>query len=559
MKKSQTMWCGDIFLPSPKFFKIMKLLLILIFTGLVTFASSSYSQTTRLSMDMEQGTILQVFNEIEEQTNFKIAYNSNKLDVNSKIDLHVSNRTVNEILDIVLKSSDLEYEVVGRYIVIKDKNSDYKSFTRSDQQVITITGTVKESSGASLPGVAVVAKGTTNGTITNIDGNYSLKNVPSDGILIFSFVGMRMQEISVGGKSQIDVMMEEESIGLEEVVAVGYGTQKKASITGSIAQYNAENLEERPIQRIDQALVGQMAGVHVKQTSGMPGAGLSVQIRGTGSITANNEPLYVVDGFPLEISSQNKSGNYETGNPLDNINPNDIESVQVLKDASAAAIYGSRASNGVVLITTKKGKVGKPKISFNYYTGWNEASRQVDMLDGDQWINRAVEIMNYNYLSDDDGTQGRSTSDDYDTRMTNIGSFDRNMIPDPRWLEDGHPGITFVNWQDEIFRKGAISNYQLSASGGNDFVKYFVSADYLNQEGFVLGTDYKRYAVRANVEVKPNDKITAGINIAPSYSEKNDPGVESKDDQFHIAIGMPPLVETEVGLYANTGDLPSYT
>ena len=236
---------------------------------------------------------------------------------------------------------------------------------------------------------------------------------------------------------------------------MGYGTQKKASITGAIAQYDAEQLSERPVHAVDQALVGQMAGVHVKQTSGMPGKGMSIQIRGTGSITANNEPLYVIDGFPLEMSAQNSSGAFANGNPLDNINPNDIESIQVLKDAASAAIYGSRASNGVVLITTKKGKAGKATINFNMYTGWTEPNRKMDVLSTEEWIDRAIEYMDERYIAGDPGdSKPFCRAIVMKHRMANVGKFDRNVMPDPDWYKSDLGKYESVDWQDEIFRKG---------------------------------------------------------------------------------------------------------
>lgn len=426
-------------------------------------------------------------------------------------------------------------------------------YTSGYAQEKNVSGTVTDLSNMPLPGVNVIIKGTQNGTSTDFDGRYNI-SVAAGETLVFSYVGFKTIEKVIGSGNSIDVSMEEDSSELDEVIVVGYGTQKKASITGAIAQFDAEKLNERPVQRIDQALVGQMAGVRVKQTSGIPGEGLSIQIRGVGSISANNEPLYVIDGFPLEVSSQNSGGGFSSGNPLDNINPNDIESIQVLKDAAAAAIYGSRGSNGVVMITTKKGKSGKATISLNTYSGWSEAQRKLNMLNPEQWIDRALEVMNYNYISNDPGTQNRQASDSYDTRIANIGNFDRNQIPDPRWTQPGHPGVDFVDWQDEVFRKGLVQNYQLAATGGTDIVKYYISADYLDQEGYLLNVDYKRYSVRANVEVKPNEKFTVGVNIAPSYSTANDPGVDGKDNLIHIIASTPPITDSDVGLDFNIGD-----
>jgi len=424
----------------------------------------------------------------------------------------------------------------------------------------TVTGTVTdETSGDPLPGVNIVIEGTTIGSVTDLNGKYSIDVPGPETTLTFSFIGYVPQSIVVSNRTVIDVALAMELTELSEVVVVGYGTQKKGDITGSVAVMSAEQLDERPLTRVDQALVGQMAGVRIKQTSGVPGAAFSVQVRGSGSITANTEPLYVVDGFPLEVSSQSQSGNYDSGNPLDNINPNDIESIQVLKDASAGAIYGSRSSNGVVLITTKRGQTGKAKINFNMYAGWNEAQRQCKVLSGEQWAERATEMINYNYLANDPGDQNRQITDSYDTRIANIGSFQTSQVLDPRWALPGHPGLIYYNFQDEAFRKGPVQNYNLSAMGGNEFVNYYVSGDYLDQTGYLIGTDYKRYAFRSNVEVNAGEKLTIGLNIAPTYSVQNDPGAEGKDQQMHLIAGFTPVSEDTVGLYMNTGDYARYT
>ncbi|MDN3669442.1 TonB-dependent receptor [Echinicola jeungdonensis] len=411
-----------------------------------------------------------------------------------------------------------------------------------------VSGTVVSSEDdMPLPGVSILLKGTSRGTVTDIDGKFSLE-VPEEGaILIFSSIGFETQEIPVGNRSTIDVVMQIDMQQLGEVVVVGYGTQKKANITGSIAQIEPENLTERPIQRVDQALVGQMAGVRVKQTSGVPGRGFDVQVRGVGSITANNQPLYVIDGFPLESAG---------GNPMDNISPNDIESIQVLKDASAAAIYGSRASNGVVIINTKTGKDGKARISFNSYVGWNETVKKLDVLSPTEWIDRAIEMINTQW---ENSGEGRSASQSLAEREAILGGFDRNFMYDPRWLQEGYPGLRLVEWQDHLFRKGLVQNYQLSASGGNEFVKYFVSGDYMDQEGIAIGVNYKRYSTRANVEIQPNEKLKFGLNLSPSYSILDDPGVEGKDAITHVTVGMAPVVEEDAGLLTGVGDIPLYT
>ena len=415
----------------------------------------------------------------------------------------------------------------------------------------TISGRVTSEAGAPLPGVTVLLKGTTNGTATGADGSFNLTVPETPGTLVFSFIGFNTVEREFSGPEPINVTLTEDTEALEEVVVVGYGTQKKADITGAIATLDAKAIEERPIARVDQALVGQMAGVRVQQTSGLPGQGFSIQVRGSGSISAGNEPLYVIDGFPLDVSTQNSAGGFSQGNPLDNINPNDIESIQVLKDASAAAIYGSRGANGVVIITTKSGKSGKPRITFNTYAGWNETAKKLDVLSGEEWIDRAIEMVNYNWVN---SGEGRTASQSSAERMAILGRFSPSLILDERWLQPGHPGLQIVDWQDEVFRKGLVQNYQVTASGGTDAVNYYVSGDYLNQEGIALGVGYERYSGRANVEVKANNKLKFGLNLNPSYAIINDPGVEGKDQQMHIAVGFNPVVEDTVGLDVNTGN-----
>ncbi|MEO8109075.1 MAG: TonB-dependent receptor [Ginsengibacter sp.] len=415
-----------------------------------------------------------------------------------------------------------------------------------------VRGKVTDEAGQGISAVTVSVKGTTTSTVTSDDGAYEINVPPGSKSLLFSHTEYESQTIAINNQAVINLSLGLSQKALENVVVIGYGTQKKKDVTGAVSSFDARKLDERPIQRVDQALVGQLAGVTVKQTTGIPGKAFSIQIRGSGSISGGNEPLYVIDGFPLTPNSSNTgNGNFSTGNPLDNINPNDIESIQVLKDAAAAAIYGSRAANGVVLITTKRGQTGKPKISFNVYGGYNEASKQLKMQNGDQWIATATEVINAQYLAQY-GTAGASVSDDYATRLArNGGAFNANYLLDPRWAMPGHPGLEYVDWQDAIERKGQIGNYEISASGGTDAVKYYLSGNYADQDGFVVGVGYKAYSVRANLEVNASKKIKFGLNVAPTYSITQDPGVEGKDNIFHQALSLGPVQEDTMGLLVN--------
>jgi TonB-linked SusC/RagA family outer membrane protein len=415
------------------------------------------------------------------------------------------------------------------------------------QDGVNITGKVTDEKGIPIPAVSVKIKNTAQAVATDANGNYAIKTTVG-ATLVFQYLSYTTQEIPVTKAGAVNVKMAEADNKLDEVVVVGYGTQKKGNITGAVATFKADKLEERPILRVDQALVGQMAGVTVKQTSGTPGKAFSIQVRGTGSISAGNEPLYVLDGFPLASARPNGSGNFSTGNPLDNINPNDIESIQVLKDASAAAIYGSRAANGVVLITTKRGKSGKPVITLNSYAGTVERSKKLDMLNGAEWIDRATEMINAQWVA---SGAGRTASQTTDQRRVLLGlkpgEVNAGFMLDDRWTQPGYGGLQEIDWQDETFRTGITQNYQLSASGASDNVNYYISGNYVNQQGMVTGLGYTAYSARANVEVKANDKLRFGLNIAPTYSLTNDPGVEGKDNILHQILSMSPIQENKAG------------
>jgi TonB-dependent starch-binding outer membrane protein SusC len=419
---------------------------------------------------------------------------------------------------------------------------------------------VDETTGQGIPDVSITVPSTGKGTKTSGDGSFTL-TVEGAGKteLQIGSVGYEQQTLSVDDGEQVVVRLKKDTKVLDDVVVIGYGTQKKRNVTGAVASFDAKTLDQRPVLRVDQALVGQMAGVAVKQTTGALGKGISIQVRGTGSISAGNEPLYVIDGFPLTTAAPNASGNYATGSPLDNINPNDIENIQVLKDAAAAAIYGSRAANGVVLITTRRGQAGKTRINFNTYVGYAERSRKLEMLDAEGWIDRATEMINAQWVA---SGAGRTASQTNDQRRAILGlapgTVNTTYMTDDRWTQPGHPGLRYVDWQDEVFRKGLVQNHQVSASGGTDIVRYYVSGNFTRQEGMVINTDYTSYSARANVEVNANKKLRFGLNLAPTYSINNDPGVEGKDNILHQVASMTPVQEDTMGLYPNIGKNGQY-
>lgn len=388
-------------------------------------------------------------------------------------------------------------------------------------QTSTVTGVVTAASDRQpLPGVTVILKGTTNGTTTDFEGKFTIPNVPKDAVLAFSFVGMKSQEVKVDGQSVINISLQEKSIGLDEVVAVGYGVVKKSDVTTSVGSISGDDLENEKTATIVESLTGKMAGVQIRQTSGAPGSNFNIRVRGTSSITAGNEPLYVIDGVPLSnetgtlssISSSRNGFQEQPVNPLASLNMEEIESIQVLKDASAAAIYGSRGSNGVVLITTKKGKSGAPQVSLNTSVGVSSVLNKIEMMDAYQFAQLHVDAKNVAYLAN---VADADINDDNATRISKGGS--KYQIP-PELIPyiEGVPGLTNTDWQDEIFRAAIAQNYTLSLSGGTEKSKYFASLNYNNQEGIVIGSGMERFAGRLNLESDITDKIKFGIRVNPS-------------------------------------------
>lgn len=357
----------------------------------------------------------------------------------------------------------------------------------------TITGTVTDNSdGSTLPGVAILAKGTTNGTVSDINGKYSLSVDESAKVLVFSFMGMRAEEREIGSSSVISVRMESDNIGLDEVVVIGYGSVKRSDLTGSVAQVSMEDLKEISASSFDKKMQGRVSGVQVSSLSGQPGGATSVKIRGGNSILANNEPLYVIDGV-LMSSQQNFS---YIGSPAENglssINPNDIESINILKDASATAIYGARGANGVIIVTTKKGKAGKDKISFSAYVGMQQKASSVDVMNAAQ----------YATLYDEAGYN--ANPDDYTP-----------LYPDPEALGKG------TNWQEEIYRDAPMQNYQLSFSGGNEKTTYAVSGNYFLQDGIIEGSNFDRYSFRVTLDRQVNKKLKLGTSVGYNKTKSN--------------------------------------
>lgn len=471
-----------------KLLRVMKLTIILcLFSAISVLANKTYSQTKTLKLNMQGGTVKEILNSIEEQSEFYFMYSEMVIDVNRKVDLNIKNQKVETTLDLLFEGTDVNYTINDRIIVLTTPevfNADSKIAIQQN----TISGTVSNVSGEPLPGVTVVLKGTAIGTATDMNGNYSISNVPETAILQFSFIGMKSQEIELAGKRVIDVVMEEASIGLDEVVAIGYGTQKKSELTGSISTISKDEYENQAVVRVDQILQGRSAGVAVTSGSGAPGGSVQVRIRGANSITGNNDPLYVIDGF--------------VGADFRDLNPSDIESLQVLKDAASTAIYGSRGSNGVVLITTKGGQGGKSKVSFTARYISSEVINRWDLMDAATFartVNERALALNPN---------------------SNL-KFSENEI-----AEFERTGGT--DWQDEVFQTGSGQEYQLDYSGGNEKMKYFISGNYYGQDGVVMNSGYQRFSLRTNLHSQLASWLSADLKM--NFSSRETLNTEGEGD-----------------------------
>lgn len=361
---------------------------------------------------------------------------------------------------------------------------DINSQNVSIQEERIIKGKVTSNQGEMLPGVNVVIKGTTNGTITNVNGEYSIKVPAKQALLVFSFIGYESQEKVITDQSVVDVVLKPSTEKISDVVVIGYGAVKKSDLTGSVSSVKAEDLKAVPATTFDQALQGRAAGVQVVQSSGVPGGATNIRIRGTSSVNASSEPLYVIDGMLVNSDAGEVSvgGRGPNIGPLASINPDDIESIEVLKDASAAAIYGSRGANGVILITTKRGKEGKGKIDIDCYYGVQQVAHKLNLLNAAQFAN-----------------------------LVNDAAINAGQVPvyvNPKNLGKG------TDWQEALFRIAPIANYQVSFSGGTKKTKYAVSGAYFTQDGIVVGSSFDRYSFRVNLDQEINPYVKLGTNIS---------------------------------------------
>lgn len=483
------------------------LLMVCVFCS---YAGNAHSQNAKVSIHMNNVKLDKILNEIENQTDYLFIYN-NQVDINKITSVKVKNEAVAQVLDRILSGTGINYELEGTHIIL---TTEAIKDLHAQQQAKTVTGTVTDVSGEPIIGANIRIKGTTTGTITDIDGNFSIKAEPQSVIEV-SYIGYLTQETVINNQKSIRFLLKEDTKTLDEVVVIGYGVQKKADLTGSVANINTEKLNTQSNANIGQALQGKIAGVDIVSQGGAPGSGTRIMVRGIGTLN-NASPLYIVDGMYM--------------NSIDHINPNDIASIDVLKDASSAAIYGSRAANGVIIVTTKEGSntEGKPIIDLSVNLGISTASKFLDMLDAKGW----AEVT----------TIARQA----------IGKPALDMATDLANKPDN-------DWQDIMFRPALMQNYNLSVKGGGKYSTYYTGLGYFNQDGIVKGTNYQRYNIQSKNDYK-RGIFSAGTNLIISFSHDKPLHQELRGGMIGTILQSVPTLEkyddTREGGYGGTyGDV----
>jgi TonB-dependent starch-binding outer membrane protein SusC len=509
--------------------KTNRFFLIFLFQ-IVSICSYAKSQviigSEKLVVTFKESTLKQIFKELEKKTDYVFNFGQDVAKDKRTYTFYYKDQTLQEIVSDLSTNIGFVYEVQNADINVR---LIYKNkLTIGLLQDNIVTGKVTDMLGATLVGVNIFVSDSKTGMSTGYDGSYSIK-VKEGESLIFSFLGMKTQTILVGGSNVINVkMVEDDALKLETVV-IGYGKQNKSKITGAVSSIKNNDLKQYNVGSFEQALVGRLSGVQINQNSGQPGVDAQVVIRGVGTLTAGNKPLIVVDGFPLT-----------EGSSLNSINTNDIATIDVLKDAASATIYGSRAGNGVILITTKKGKVGKFNVSFDTYSGIQTADHQMDFVNAQDAAQFFKEARDWGYVSRNPST--RSENDNNATRILN-GANKRELrlgylIP----YYEGKATIKHTDWLDEIFRPALVNDYNLSISGASEQSNYYVSGSYFKQEGTTLGSDLERFTSLIKLNTSISKKIDFGISLSSSHTKQNfvdDSGDWNIDPTAAAAISYP--------------------
>lgn len=482
---------------------------IFVFSFSAQLAATTENQD-RMTFSLRNVSLKTVVNLIEKQTNYLFVYDERVVDINRKVTINARNNTVEEILKNLLNGTELTYSIEGKNIVLKKRPNSKHNINLPTPESRKIRGVVTDNNGEPIIGATVIDPQTNVGTISDINGNFTL-NVPENATLKISYIGYRETTIRIDGKDNLSVRLNEETLSLDEVIVIGYGTVKKSDLTGAVSSIKTDDLPLSSNASIATMLSGKAAGVVSRQISAQPGGGVEILIRGAASTGAGNEPLYIIDGFPIssegvEPSSNNRYRDFGSRSPLNSINPNDIESIEILKDASSSAIYGARAANGVIIITTKQGKAGKSVVTYNGGFGMQRIANRIDMMDATQFMTEANKYSYEKWL--------------FDNRIFPYGStVPSDVSPwSPMYLEgDISKAGKGTDWYSLITQDGMINQHNLSISGGSEKLKHMVSFNYYDQKGVVKNSNFTRFTGRANISQEINKIFTYGINATISY------------------------------------------
>lgn len=472
------------------------LTLLVVITGCINAMANDIQHVT---LKFKDATLTQVLSAIEHQTNYRFSYKDSSVADKVGITLSCENTPVTTALEMALKGSGLTYDIVSdkSIAIVEASRKASQAAVPANVKTKKISGTIIDPEGEPVIGASVIVDGTSNGVSTDFDGNFTIDKVPEGSTVNVSYIGYQPIAFTVGDKDVYDFTLAENSEVLDEVVVIGYGTVKKRDVSTAISQIKSEDIANLPNSDFRQSMAGKMPGVQVMQTSGDPeGNNIMVRVRGVSSATAGNDPLYIVDGVPMD-------------NGLGNINPNDIESLEVLKDASAAAIYGSRGSNGVIIITTKKGVSEHVKVTYDGYAAWDKVSKKIDMMNAYQYAQLSKEAHDNAYWDLHPGG-----TDPNGSRPESFSNYPIELLP----YLTGEPNLTDTDWQDEIFRTGFSTSHNVTVSGKTETVNYFFSGNYLSKEGIIINSDFEKYSLRMNLDGK-YQRFRYGVNMSPSYSK----------------------------------------
>jgi TonB-linked SusC/RagA family outer membrane protein len=490
-----------------KLLLVMKLTLLFVFVGVLQlYASDTYSQNARISLNLQNAKFEDVFSAIEKQSEFEFFYNNNQIDASQLVSVNVDGMKISDLLNRLFSDKGLAYKVVGNRIILVKQNSfesELLGAIDNSAQQVSVTGVVKDAAtGEPIPGVNVLVEGTTIGVVTDIDGKFSL-NVPSaSSVLAVSYIGYVTQKVSVGNQTNLAINLVSDVTSLEEVVVVGYGTVKKRDLTGSVGSIKSDDISKTASSNAMQSLQARMPGIDINQADGQAGSKLNINLRGSRSLLASNDPLILVDGV-------------EYGSTLD-LNPSDIESMDVLKDASSTAIYGTKGANGVIIITTKRGKAGKSMVNFNAFMSSNRPTNVPKVAYGTVEVQRLIDKANYasdfaNYTKTGEWGTSALTPEDILTLTLDDGT------PEYSIYQDG----SYTDWADLLLQNGLTQNYELSVSGGNEKTTYNLSLGYMNEEGLMKRDMLSRYNGKINIDHKISNKFKAGGSILYTYKDQD--------------------------------------